>query len=30
MNQLQNIRKLADDTYTAHPSINDETLHVIG
>ncbi|WP_422127814.1 DUF1254 domain-containing protein [Vibrio hannami] len=30
LNQFQNIRKLADDTYTAHPSINNDTLHLMG
>ncbi|WP_372059715.1 DUF1254 domain-containing protein [Vibrio sp. 10N.261.51.F12] len=30
LNQFQNIRTLADDTYTAHPSINNDTLHLMG
>ncbi|MCL9774807.1 DUF1254 domain-containing protein [Vibrio methylphosphonaticus] len=30
LNQFQNIRVLADDTYTAHPSINNDTLHIMG
>ncbi|MFJ1269872.1 DUF1254 domain-containing protein [Legionella lytica] len=30
LNQFQNIRKIADDTYTAHPSINNDTLHLMG
>lgn len=30
MNQFQNIRHLADDTYTAHPTINNDTLHLMG
>lgn len=30
LNRFQNIRKLADDTYTAHPSINNDTLHIMG
>ncbi|MDR9826508.1 DUF1214 domain-containing protein [Vibrio sp. FNV 38] len=30
LNQFQNIRKLADDTYTAHPTINNDTLHLMG
>ncbi len=30
LNRFQNIRKLADDTYTAHPSINNDTLHLMG
>lgn len=30
LNQFQNIRTLADDTYTAHPTINNDTLHLMG
>lgn len=30
MNRFQNIRHLADDTYTDHPSINNDTLHLQG
>ncbi|TNV19722.1 DUF1254 domain-containing protein [Buttiauxella sp. B2] len=30
MNRFQNIRHLADDTYTAHPTINNDTLHLMG
>ncbi|MCA0403807.1 MAG: DUF1254 domain-containing protein [Proteobacteria bacterium] len=30
LNQFQNIRKIADDTYTAHPTINNDTLHLMG
>ncbi|OEF27469.1 DUF1254 domain-containing protein [Vibrio rumoiensis] len=30
LNRFQNIRKLADDTYTAHPTINNDTLHLMG
>lgn len=30
LNQFQNIRILADDTYTAHPTINNDTLHLMG
>jgi hypothetical protein len=30
LNRFQNIRYLADDTYTAHPSINNDTLHLMG
>ncbi|PMJ88730.1 DUF1254 domain-containing protein [Vibrio sp. 10N.261.55.A7] len=30
LNQFQNIRVLADDTYTAHPTINNDTLHLMG
>lgn len=30
LNQFQNIRVLADDSYTAHPSINNDTLHLMG
>lgn len=30
LNRFQNIRHLADDTYTAHPSINNDTLHLMG
>ena len=28
LNQFQNIRTLADHTYTAHPTINNDTLHI--
>lgn len=30
MNQFQNIRILADHTYSAHPTINNDTLHLMG
>ncbi|TDN60542.1 DUF1254 domain-containing protein [Scandinavium goeteborgense] len=30
MNRFQNIRHLADDKYTAHPTINNDTLHLMG
>lgn len=30
LNRFQNIRGLADDTYTAHPTINNDTLHLMG
>ncbi|MDR3503902.1 MAG: DUF1254 domain-containing protein [Legionella sp.] len=30
LNQFQNIRKLADDTYTEHPTINNDTIHLMG
>lgn len=30
LNQFQNLRVLADDTYTAHPTINNDTLHIMG
>jgi hypothetical protein len=30
LNQFQNLRHLADDTYAAHPSINNDTLHLMG
>lgn len=30
LNRFQNIRHLADDTYTAHPTINNDTLHLMG
>ncbi|MDK9736820.1 DUF1254 domain-containing protein [Vibrio sp. D404a] len=30
LNRFQNIRVLADDTYTAHPTINNDTLHLMG
>lgn len=30
LNRFQNIRQLADDTYTAHPTINNDTLHLMG
>lgn len=30
LNQFQNIRILADHTYTAHPTINNDTLHIMG
>lgn len=30
LNRFQNIRTLADDTYTAHPTINNDTLHLMG
>lgn len=29
-NEFQMIRDLADDTYTAHPTINNDTLHLQG
>lgn len=29
-NRFQNIRQLANDTYTAHPTINNDTLHLMG
>lgn len=29
-NRFQNIRHLADDTYTDHPTINNDTLHLQG
>jgi len=30
LNEFQRLRDLADDTYTAHPTINNDTLHVQG
>lgn len=30
LNRFQNIRVLADDTYTSHPTINNDTLHLMG
>ncbi|OED44950.1 hypothetical protein ACH42_06190, partial [Endozoicomonas sp. (ex Bugula neritina AB1)] len=30
LNRFQNIRELADDTYTSHPTINNDTLHLMG
>ena len=30
LNRFQNIRVLADDSYTAHPTINNDTLHLMG
>lgn len=30
LNEFQRLRDLADDTYTAHPSINNDTLHLQG
>ena len=30
LNRFQNIRHIADDTYTAHPTINNDTLHLMG
>lgn len=30
MNRFQNIRHLADDTYKDHPTINNDTLHLMG
>jgi hypothetical protein len=30
LNRFQNIRHLADDTYSAHPTINNDTLHLMG
>lgn len=30
LNRFQNIRHLADDTYTDHPTINNDTLHLQG
>lgn len=30
LNRFQNIRHLADDTYTDHPTINNDTLHLMG
>jgi hypothetical protein len=30
VNRFQIIRHLADDTYTAHPTINNDTLHLMG
>ncbi len=30
LNRFQNIRGIADDTYTAHPTINNDTLHLMG
>lgn len=30
LNQFENIRVLADHTYTAHPTINNDTLHLMG
>ncbi|CAM3143503.1 DUF1254 domain-containing protein [Prescottella defluvii] len=30
LNQFQLLRDLADDTYTAHPTINNDTLHLQG
>lgn len=30
LNRFQNIRHIADDTYTAHVTINNDTLHLMG
>ncbi|BEE17999.1 hypothetical protein VAWG006_22520 [Aeromonas enteropelogenes] len=30
LNRFQNIRHIADDTYTSHPTINNDTLHLQG
>ncbi|PZF39519.1 hypothetical protein DEJ06_12785 [Curtobacterium sp. MCLR17_051] len=30
LNEFQKLRDLADDTYTAHPTINNDTLHLQG
>lgn len=30
LNEFQKLRELADDTYTAHPTINNDTLHLQG
>ncbi|GAA2244566.1 DUF1254 domain-containing protein [Herbiconiux moechotypicola] len=30
LNRFQKLRDLADDTYTAHPTINNDTLHLQG
>lgn len=30
LNSFQQFRRLADDTYTAHPTINNDTLHLMG
>lgn len=30
LNRFQNIRHIADDTYTDHPTINNDTLHLMG
>ncbi len=30
LNRFQNIRELADDEYTSHPTINNDTLHLMG
>lgn len=30
LNRFQNIRHLADDTYSDHPTINNDTLHLMG
>lgn len=30
LNTFQQLRELADDTYTAHPTINNDTLHLMG
>jgi hypothetical protein len=30
LNAFQQFRELADDTYTAHPTINNDTLHLMG
>ncbi|MGJ7513739.1 DUF1254 domain-containing protein [Pseudomonas baetica] len=30
LNRFQNIRHLADDKYTDHPTINNDTLHLMG
>ncbi|WP_440876351.1 DUF1254 domain-containing protein [Thalassotalea sp. PLHSN55] len=30
LNRFQNLRVLADDKYTAHPTINNDTLHLMG
>lgn len=30
LNRFQNIRHIADDSYTAHPTINNDTLHLMG
>jgi hypothetical protein len=30
LNEFQRLRDLADDTYTAHPTINNDTLHLQG
>lgn len=30
LNRFQNIRHIADDSYTDHPTINNDTLHLMG
>lgn len=30
LNRFQNLRTLADDSYTAHPTVNNDTLHLMG